>query len=142
MHHCQRPFLNSSKINDQGYILLLQNHTDESESWVILKPDVLLNEVNGYVFAPEGFQEHFEFPMSTGVVTSSKLKQRFTVHDHEVIVEYLTHLEFCFRIKDQHTLDMITDNEVHESANTEEYYFFPALVRVKIPINVSTTPVH
>ena len=31
-------------LNDEGHILLPQNHTDESNSWVILKPDVLLTE--------------------------------------------------------------------------------------------------
>ena len=125
-----------ASLNDQGYILLLQNHTDESKSWVILKPDVLLTEVNGSVFAPEGFKKHFEFAMSTGVVTSSRFKRRFKVHDNSVIVEYMTHLEFCFRIKDQHTLDMITNNEVPNLAATEEYYFFPSLVRVENPTNV------
>ena len=125
-----------ASLNDRGHILLLQNHTDESKSWVILKPDVLLTKVNGSVFAPKYFKEHCEFAMSTGVVTLSKLKEKFTEYSHEVIVAYLTHLEFCFRIKDQHTLDMITNNEVHESAATEEYYFFPALVRVKNPTNV------
>ena len=128
------PLLKS--LNDQGHILLLQNHTDESKSWVILKPDVLLTEVNGSVFAPKYFKQHFEFAMSTGVVTLSKLKEKFTKYNHEVIVEYLTHLEFCFRIKDQHTLDMITNNEVHKSASTEDYYFFPSLVRVENPTNV------
>ena len=125
-----------ASLNDQGHILLLQNHTDESKSWVILKPDLLLAEVNGSVFAPKGFKEHFQFAMSTGVVPFSKLKERFTEYSHEVIVEYLTHLEFCFRIKDQHTLDMITNNEVYELAATEEYYFFPSLVRVENPTNV------
>ena len=128
------PLLES--LNDQGYILLLQNYTDESKSWVILKPDVLLTEVNGSVFAPKYFKEHSEFAMSTGVVTLSKLKEKFTEYNHEVIVEYLTHLEFCFRIKDQHTLDMITKNTVYESATTGEYYFFPALVCVENPTDV------
>ena len=125
-----------ASLNDQGHILLLQNHTDESKSWVILKPDALLTEVNGSIFAPKYFKEHSEFAMSTGVVPLSKLKEKFTEYNHEVIVEYLTHLEFCFRIKDQHTLDMITNNEVHESATTEEYYFFPSLVRVENPTDV------
>ena len=125
-----------ASLNDRGHILLLQNHTDESKSWVILKPDVLLTEVNGSVFAPKYFKEHSEFAMSTGVVTLSKLKEKFIEYNHEVIVEYLTHLEFCFRIKDQHTLDMITNNEVHDSAAAEEYYFFPSLVRVENPTNV------
>ena len=122
-----------ASLNDQGHILLLQNHTDESKSWVILKPDVLLTEVNGSVFAPKGFKEQFNFAMSTGVVTLSKLKEKFTEYNVEVIAAYLTHLEFCFRIKDQHTLDMITKYEIHESATTEEYYFFPALVSVENP---------
>ena len=125
-----------ASLNDQGHILLLQNHTNESESWVILKPDVLLTEVNGSVFAPEYFKEHSQFAMSTGVVTSTKLKEKFTEHNHEVIVTYLTNLEFCFRIKDQHTLDMITNNAVHESAAPDDYYFFPALVHVENPTDV------
>ena len=37
--------------------------------------------------------------MSTGVVSLSKIKNKF---HHEVIVEFLIHLEFCFRIIDQH----------------------------------------
>ena len=125
-----------ASLNDQGHILLLQNDIDESKSWVILKPDVLLTEVNGSVFAPEYFKEHSEFAMSTGVVPLSKLKEKFTEYNHEVIVEYLTHLEFCFRIKDQHTLDMITKYKAHESITTEEYYFFPSLVRVENPTDV------
>ena len=128
-----------ASLNDQGHILLLQNHTDESKSWVILKPDVLLTEINGSLFAPEYFKEHSEFAMSTGVVTLSKLKEKFTEYNDEVIVEYLTHLEFCFRIKDQHTLDMITKYEAHESITTEEYYFFPSLVRVDNPTDVCQT---
>ena len=127
------PLLES--LNDQGYILLLKNPTYESKSWVILKPDVLLAEVNGSVFAPKYFKEHSEFAMSTGVVTLSKLKGKFTEYSHEVIAAYLTHLEFCFRIRDQHTLDMITKNEIHEST-TEEYFFFPSLVSVENPTDV------
>ena len=55
------PLLKS--LNDQGHVLLLQNNTDESNNWVILKPDALLTEVNGSVFAPESFKEHYEFAM-------------------------------------------------------------------------------
>ena len=90
-------------INDQGHILLLENQTDEDQSWVILKPDVLLTDFNGSIFAPEYFQKRsIHLAMSIGVVASSKLKN----YNHKVIVEYLIHLEFCFRIIDQHTLDI------------------------------------
>ena len=131
-----------ASLNDQGHILLLQNHNNESESWVILKPNVLLTEVSGSVFAPEYFKEHHsQFAMSTGVVTSTKLKEKFAKYDHEVIVEYLTHLEFCFRIKDLHTLNIITNNQVLLTADQttehqDNYYFFPALVRVENPTDV------
>ena len=132
-----------ASLNDQGHILLLQNHTDESKSWVILKPEELLAHVNGSIFAPDYFQEYFDhFAMSTGVVTLSKLKEQFAKYNHEVIVKYLIHFEFCFQIKDQHTLNMITNNEVHMSLTTEtteyqeKYYFFPSLVRVENPTDV------
>ena len=130
-----------STLSDQGHILLLQNHTDVNKSWVILKPEVLLAEVNGSIFAPDCFKEHFRnFAMSTGVVTLSKIREKFTEFHHEVLVEFLIHLEFCFRIKDKHTLELITKNEVsltnQASEYREEYYFFPSLVRNENPVDV------
>ena len=130
-----------STLSDQGHILLLQNHTDVNKSWVILKPEVLLAEVNGSIFAPDYFKEHFHnFAMSTGVVTLSKIRERFTEFHHEVLVEFLIHLEFCFRIKDKHTLELITKNEVsltsQASEYREEYYLFPSLVRYENPEDV------
>ena len=132
-----------ASLSDQGHILLLQNHTDESKSWVILKPEELLADVNGSIFAPDYFKKYFHhFAMSTGVVCLSKLKEQFAKYNHEVIVKYLIHLEFCFQIKDQHTLNMTTNNEVHMSLTTEtteyqeKYYFFPSLVRVENPTDV------
>ena len=131
-------------LNDQGHILLLENHTDEDQSWVILKPEVLLTDINGSIFAPEYFQKRSIFAMSTGVGTLSKLKESFKKYNHEVIVEYLIHHEFCFRIKDQHILDMITNNQAPrtlakqftEEQQQETYYFFPALVSVENPEHI------
>ena len=130
-----------STLSDQGHILLLQNHIDLNKSWVVLKPEVLLAEVNGSIFAPDYFKDHFlNFAMSTGVVVLSKIKERFTEFHHEVIVEFLIHLEFCFRIKDKHILEMITKKEVSltndASEYREEYYFFPSLVRNENPEDV------
>ena len=130
-----------SSLSDQGHILFLQSHTDIDKSWVILKPEVLLAEVNGSIFAPDNFKEHFHnFAMSTGVVKLSKIREKFTEYHHEVLVEFLIHLEFCFRIKDKNTLEMITKNEVsltnEASEYREEYYFFPSLVRNENPEDV------
>ena len=130
-----------STLSDQGHILVLQNHTDVNKNWVILKPEVLLAEVNGSIFAPDYFKEHFRnFAMSTGVVTLSQIREKFTKFHHEGLVEYLIHFEFCFRIKDKHTLELITKNEVsltsQASEYREEYYFFPSLVRNENPEDV------
>ena len=128
-----------STLSDQGHILVLQNHTDLNKSWVILKPEVLLAKVNGSIFAPDYFKEHLHnFAMSTGVVTFTKIREKFTEFNHEVIVEFLIHLEFCFRIKDEHTLKMIAEVSLTNQASEyrEEYYFFPALVRNENPENV------
>ena len=91
-------------LNDQGHILLLNNHTDDNQSWVILKPEVLLTDVNGSIFAQKNFTCSIDSPestgdgfaMSTGVVTLSTLKEKFLKYNHEVIIAYLIHLEFCF----------------------------------------------
>ena len=131
-----------STLSDKGYILLLQNHTDVSKSWVVLQPEVLLTEVNGSIFAPDNFKEHCSgFAMSTGVVALSKIREKFGEPNNQVIIGYLTHLEFCFQIKDQHTLKMITkDNtlqlKTHGSKRAEEYYFFPSLIQKENPSDV------
>ena len=131
-----------STLSDKGYILLLQNHTDVSKSWVVLQPEVLLTEVNGSIFAPDNFKEHCRgFAMSTGVVALSKIREKFGEPNNQVIIGYLTHLEFCFRIKDKHTLEMITkDTKMqltpHSSEHAEEYYFFPALIWKENPSDV------
>ena len=131
-----------STLSDKGYILLLQNHTDMSKSWVVLQPEVLLTEVNGSIFAPDNFKEHCRgFAMSTGVVPLSKIREKFGEPNNQVIIGYLTHLEFCFRIKDKHTLEMITKDAkmqltTHSSEHAEEYYFFPALIWKENPSDV------
>ena len=77
--------------------------------------------------------------MSTGVVALSKIQEKFGKQNNQVIIGYLTHLEFCFRIKDKHTLEMITKDatlQVTGYEYTEEYYFFPALVQRENPSDV------
>ena len=65
----------AENMKSDDVILLLQNHTDVNKSWVVLKPELLLAEVNGSIFAPDGFREHCSgFAMSTGVVALSKIR--------------------------------------------------------------------
>ena len=129
-----------STLSDKGHILLLENKTDVDKSWVILKPEVLLKEVCGSIFAPENFKEYSrEFALSTGVVTLAKITEAFKTFDHEIITGYLTHMEYCFQIRDQHTLEMITNDpklQLLTQQSSEKYYFFPGLVKTENPTNV------
>ena len=137
-----------STLSDKGHILLLQNHTDVNKSWVILKPSVLLTKVNGSIFAPQkskeqehgshnshGFAMEHSSHKSTGVVALTNIKEKFSNVSHQVITGYLTHMEYCFQIKDQHTLELITNDPALkvESEEEEVYYFFPGLVQTENP---------
>ena len=57
-----------------------------------------------------------------------------------MVSEFLTHLEFCFKIEDHETLSLLKDeasNVKDTSLNvSEEYYFFPALVSAENPLHV------
>ena len=71
------------------------------------------------------------------VVSFSKLRNEFPNYNPIMVSEFLTHLEFCFKIKDRETLALLKDeatNVEDTSPNvSEEYYFFPALVSVENP---------
>ena len=39
----------SQKLNDRGHILFMKNHQEPGKSWIVLKKDVLLSQVNGVI---------------------------------------------------------------------------------------------
>jgi len=61
----------------------------------------LFGEVNGTAFAPVGFKQHKVLTSSTGVVTFSTIAEHFPNHDPNMIVSFLSHLEFCHVITDE-----------------------------------------
>ena len=112
------------------------------------------------MFAPETFKEHRAFSISTGVGPFTKIKNEFTKYNPQMIVGFLTHLQFCFKIDDLETLKEIRDQakkndaflfpkegeimsqeQISESSEItsqlqEVYYFFPALVNIDNPPEV------
>ena len=129
-----------STLNDKGQVVLLNKLTSVNikDSWVVLQREVLLKEVNGSVFSPETFKQHCkDFARSTGVVPLSKIKERFPHYHPDMITGFLSHLEFCFKIEDYRALEVITNDWNPRSPSAikeeEEFYFFPALVRVEHP---------
>ena len=135
-----------STLSDKGQVLVLNNTSNPGDSWIILQREQLLSEVNGSIFAPDNFRQHVkDFARSTGVVPHSKIEQQFRQYPLDVVIGFLSHLEFCFKINDYPTLDMITGEWEPQSPTSpthkdEEFYFFPALVRVEYPTDVWTQP--
>ena len=135
-----------STLSDKGQVLLLKNTSNPDDSWIVLQRRRLLGEVNGSIFAPDNFRQHVkDFARSTGVVPRSKIDHQFRQYPLDVVIGFLSHLEFCFKIDDYPTLDMIAgewepQSPTSPSDKDEEFYFFPALVRVEYPTDVWTQP--
>ena len=145
----------SQKLNDRGHILFMKNHQDPEKSWIVLKKDVLLSQVNGVIFAPEGFKQHQEISTNTGVVPLSKLAPLFPNVDIDVVTKFLCHLEFCQEIKDADLLSVLlaesktfsvsaesktftVSAESKSSTTTDErFFFFPGLVSLNKPQDIA-----
>ena len=126
------------QLNDRGHLLVLMDPTAIENSWVIINRTALLAEVNGTIFAPEGFKQHIKLASSTGVVPLSKITEHFPNHDRTMLLGFLSHLQFCHEISDVETLVQI--GQKHASKATavqgERYFFFPGLVTLEVPSTV------
>ena len=114
------------ELNDRGHILFLKDPNEAENSWIIFDKTAILSKVVGTIFAPEGFPDHKALAYSTGVVPLSKFRTYFPQYDSEVLIGFLTHLEFCHEISDQELVHCIT--EQYSPAPKERYYLFPGLI--------------
>ena len=97
------------------------------KSWILVKTEIILKDVNGVLFAPEQFKEHRHIASNTGVIRVSSLRQLFPMYDPEMLVELLVSLEFCLPVN---SLPGIETNLQATSSNedeTDQLIFFPAL---------------
>ena len=126
-----------STLSDKGLLILVRDNDNDGDSWVILQKQALLGEINGTIFAPK---KHKNLSSNTGVVPSLKLESQFQDYNPTMISKFLTHLEFCFKVEDRETLELLTEDIGHEEnmsqSLSEEYYFFPALVSIENPLQV------
>ena len=80
-------------LSDKGLILFIHH---PYSSWVIMKTETLLNEINGTLFAPRQFKEHRDILASnTGIVSTSSLLSVFPHHNTDMLVGFLQSLNFC-----------------------------------------------
>ena len=125
------------KLNERGSILFMENKECPERSWIVLDKAVLLSQVNGVIFAPEGFKEHQKsLSTSTGVVPLSKLAPLFPNINSDMITQFLCHLEFCQEIKELELASLLVAEGQSTPTAGERYFFFPGLVHLDTPRDV------
>ena len=115
------------ELSDKGHVVFLKSFRRRF-SWVILNQEALFGDINGTVFAPKVFKQHKKLASSTGVVPFSTIASHFPKHDPNMIVSFLSHLEFCHVIADEEVLNLIGGKPVcstSSNASSEPYFFFP-----------------
>ena len=115
-------------LSDKGLILFIHH---PPSSWVVMKTEALLDEINGTLFAPDHFKEHRDLASNTGVVPVSNLHKVFPDYNSEMLVGFLTSLDFC-RPVDPSVLQY-TNLQTTPSHSTADLLFFPGLVQSERP---------
>ena len=125
------------RLNERGNILFMENKECPERSWIVLHKAFLLSQVNGVIFAPEGFKEHQKsLSTSTGVVPLSKLAPLFPNINSDMITQFLCHLEFCQEIKELKLASLLVAEGQSTPTAGERYFFFPGLVHLDTPRDV------
>ena len=122
-----------SILNEQGQIIFIKNSVHIDNSWIILKKKMLLSQINGSIFAPKHFKSVYKNFSSTGIVALSKIEESFPQYDCQMLIGFLTHLDFCRKIGQSEVLIFKDQQYNTDNVETEVYYFFPALVCIDRP---------
>ena len=118
-------------LSDKGLVLFIHH---PPSSWVVVKTEALLKEINGTLFAPDHFKEHRDLASNTGIVPVSNLHKVFPDYNSEMLVGFLTSLDFC-RPVDPSVLQY-TNLQTTPSHSTADLLFFPGLVQSERPDNL------
>ena len=122
-------------LNDKGLILFLKNKECLLSSWVVVKKDALLSEVNGSLFAPSHFKEHRNLASNTGIVPIKSLQKVFPQYSSEMLVGFLQSMEFCKPV-DSSVLQY-TNLQITHTQSSAGLLFFPSLVQLDRPATLT-----
>ena len=123
-------------LSDKGLILFLQN-----SKWVIIDQPALLTEVNGTLFAPSCIERVYrEIVSNTGIITKSALQYTFPKYNIDMLIGFLTSLEFCHVIHSNIFKDISSNILPSTSDVSGEILFFPSLIHLDSPVTMSSPP--
>ena len=140
-------------LHSGGHLILLkgQECKDVEDYWIVMDNDSLYKKVSGTLFAPDNFNMHPTLQTNTGVVSSDMLSSLFQDIDITLATKFLEYSEFCQKIVDKHTLQLIdaslcdiSDDVVKTKSMslrqptdpTCSHYFFPAFIKSDRPNEV------
>ena len=118
------------ELDAKGYLMFIE-HSTQALDWVILEQIKLLEDVSGSLFAPSNFPQHCPLSYSTGVVPLSRLKAYYDEYDPDMLMTFLTRMEYCQEVTDHEVLECIASEE--ETFEKDKYFFFPHLVSLDRP---------
>ena len=122
-------------LSDKGLILFLKN--EECQSWIVIKRESLLSNINGVLFAPEAIKWVYrDIASNTGVVPLSALKETFPHHNTDMLVGFLLSLQSCHMIKSSALDDLETNISTSVPLKLDDLLFFPALVSAEPPTDI------
>ena len=118
-------------LGDKGLIIYLKNNQCLEKSWVVVKREVILKDVNGVLFSPKYFRGYRPIASSTGIIRTSSLSELFQQYDPGMLVELMVRLEFCHPVN---LSDVKTNLQpIDGSCATDSLLFFPCLLHAERP---------
>ena len=121
-------------LSDKGFIVFFESGTKHVDSWIVFRPEALLEKVNGALFAPSNFREHLPIASNTGVIPISILKCHFPEpkYNIDMITQFLVRFELCQPI----TLTSANTTSKEPPSSSCPDLFFPPLVSATRPDKV------
>ena len=120
-------------LSDKGLILFVPNKKHLQSSWVVVKKEALLREVNGTLFAPDNFKQYCQVASNTGIVPIVTLEELFPQHSSEMLVGCLESMEFCTRVDPSQLQSTTLESIKSFSSSADSHLFFPSLVKEHRP---------
>ena len=118
-------------LGDKGLIIYLKNNDCQAKSWVVVKREVIMKDINGVLFKPKYFRGYRPVASSTGIIRVSSLSKLFHEYDPEMLVQLMIRLEFCCPVNLSDIKTNLTT--IDGTGITDINLFFPCLLSVERP---------